>query len=88
MQADASLSRSTNPVEIEGPAPLDEGNEGMIKADTFLPPTRGGTASLRLAGIARGLARVYEVPVEERLPDRIAELVARLQASEKVKPRP
>lgn len=58
----------------------------MIKADTFLPPTNGSAPTLRLAGIARGLARVYEVPVEERLPDRIAELVARLQAAEKAKP--
>jgi hypothetical protein len=59
----------------------------MIKADTFLPPTNGGGAELRLQGIARGLAQVYDVPHEDRLPDRLAELVARLKAAEQDKPR-
>ena len=59
----------------------------MIKADTVLPPPTGGIAELRLQGVARGLAQVYEVPVEERLPDRIAELVSLLMAAEKERSR-
>lgn len=54
----------------------------MIKADAFIVAGIGSAADSRLQGITRALVKTYLPPQEDGLPERLAELIARLRLSE------